>query len=77
MQRSMELQPCCPHCAAKMEEVYEKLRAQLAEAQADLRAVLKVLTAIPAHRDYDSHYGDALARPGVRRLLAAREKEAT
>ena len=42
------------------------------ETEADLRAVLTVLTAIPAHRDYDAHFGKALARHGVRRLLAAK-----
>ena len=40
-----------------------------AEMEADLRAVLKVLTAMPAHRDYDSHYGNALARPGVAKYM--------
>ena len=43
------------------------------ELEADLRAVLNVLTAMPAYRDYDAHYGNALARPGVRRLLVAKE----
>ena len=66
---------------------HEKLREELAwalegwanacitraETEADLRAVLTVLTAMPAHRDYDAHFGKALARPGVRRLLAAKE----
>ena len=58
------------------EESHNELQTQLAEARADLRAVLTVLTAIPAHRDYDAHFGKALARPGVRRLLAAKEEEA-
>ena len=74
-----------------LQEDNEKLRVQLAEAQAslqemeaticincmeteaDLRAVLKVLTSMPAHRDYDAHFGKALSRPGVRRLLAAKD----
>lgn len=47
----------------------ERLRADLVAAREDVRALVRVLQAVPNYQDYDSHYGNALARPDVQRIM--------